>query len=187
MRKLAKNSVAQRWLVASLDEIADMEEEVALKRLPPFQKAHDLKRTETKRNNMTKAESMQKMGLYKVIGSRAGGYAEIFNTDEVGISLHQPSGAGPRAYFFKGEETVSYGEKLGDSTWTKRILALMARACASNDNDEMTQLKVYRRRDKTHAKKWPLCLRCDSLCFTPRHGGVGERRILLLPTAKICK
>ena len=139
MRKLAKNSVAQRWLVASLDEIADMEEEVALKRLPPFQKAHDLKRTETKRNNMTKAESMQKMGLYKVIGSRAGGYAEISNMDEVGSSFYQPSGAGSKAYFFDGEEGASYGEQLGETTWAKRILTLMARTRASYGNDEMPQ------------------------------------------------
>ena len=60
--------------------------------------------------------------------------------NELGISLFRPSGAGSKAYFFESEEAASYGEQLGDNTRAKRILALMACTCASNDNDELTQL-----------------------------------------------
>ena len=44
-----------------------------------------------------------------MIDSRAGGYAEIFNMDAVGIYFYQLLVAGSKAYFFKGEEAASYG------------------------------------------------------------------------------
>ena len=61
MRKQAKKPATQRWLVATLDEIADLAEEAALKWLPPPEIARDLKNKKMKRNNMTNAEAAQKM------------------------------------------------------------------------------------------------------------------------------